>query len=407
MRQALILCGGQAKRLRPYSYSLSKASFPFLNLPLMFLSWFYSEQLKANRFLLNPHLFPEQLEDTVDFLSQDGQSAKLFFESTPLGSAGTLFQLKKELKKTKDFVYINADSLFFPTQMNQIFEFEKTFSNSDLEALFFVVPDRQTLQSCSNSVSHSHETRYSHETRHSRAGGNLQMKEEKLNQTYINSKRSLWCDEEFNLKFVGSKEDLSSKELNGLKAFSWTGMALFKSSLLDHLKKDSFDLFQDFINPLLKSHKIKIYKDSSAILLEAGGKESYLEAMSFCLNCLFQSDLSSVVNLLKEEAFSKAHSLNRGTVKKILEECFNRFDFNDNRVGFKNGKIWSQKLKQPVLLPLSVQGLEFLKLQGPAVIGKETCFFDHTILDNSLLDSHIAFSGQLKRDILLKKNMTL
>ena len=359
MRQALILCGGRAERLRPYSYSLPKASLPFLNLPLLFLSWFYSEELKAEVFLLNSHLFPGKLEDTVDFLSQDKQKAHLFFEKEPLGSAGTLYQLRKELKKTEEFIYINGDSLFFPSQINSIFKFEEAFAvHPDLSALFFAAPYEPT-----------------------------------------GSKRALWCDRELNLKFVGAVEELAQSELEGLSPFSWSGMALFKSSLLDHLQKGCFDLFQDFINPLLKTHQIKVYADPLAVLLEAGDKYSYLSAVSFCLNCLFQSE-----NLSLEQNNRSQNPNQIEAVKKILESCFDRFDPHDNRVGLKKGKIWSQKFNHPLLLPESVQGLDFLKLQGPAVIGRETCFFDQTLLDKSVLDSQIAFSGRLKQDILLKKS---
>ena len=390
MRQAIILCGGHAKRLRPYSYSLPKASLPFLNLPLMSLSWFYSENLKAKCFLLNSHLFPDQLNKTVNFLSKDSQKSKLLFESEPKGSAGTLYNLKKDLQKTKNFVYINGDSLFFPSKMSHIFDFEKIFSQSDLEALFFVTPCSQTDLKTPSSLNVKKAER-------------IQSQTKQQDQTDVNFKRFLWCDENLNIKFVGSKEDLSIEQKHKLKAFSWTGLALFKSSLLDHLKENSFDLFQGFINPLLKKHKIKVYSDPLAVILEAGDRNSYFEAMNFCLNSLFLSDLSP--KLTKKNKYLKTQSFNIETVKKILEECFNRFDPDDNRVGLKNGKVWSQKFKQAVLLPKSVRGLEFLKLNGPAVIGKDSYFFDQTVLNNSVLDSQVAFSGQLKKEILLNKKI--
>ena len=426
MKQALILCGGKAKRLRPYSYSLPKASLPFLNLPLLSFSWFYLEQLKVSHFLLNSHLFPEKLKNTVHFLSQAHQKTNLFFEEEPLGSAGTLHQIKNELKKTEEFIYINGDSLFFPSQLSHISDFENTFFNSGLEALFFVVP--------ANS----------------------------------DSKRALWCDRDLNLKFIDSKEGLADPKMSHLISFSWTGLALFKSSLLDNLQKGAVDLFKDFINPLLGGHKIKVYVDPSAVLLEAGDKTSYLKAVEFCLNCLFQHGefskksnfngteeklqiqktkehkttksglkakhlaegnnkvYSSCLDFSAEPVISsesvnpsesvipaktgiqlKAQNSNRidiKTVKKILEGCFRRFDSSDNKVGLKNGKVWSQKLNYPLLLPRSVRGLDFLKLQGPAVIGSEVCFFSDTILDSCVLDSQIAFKGSLKKDLLIKTN---
>ncbi|MCY4321412.1 MAG: sugar phosphate nucleotidyltransferase [Bdellovibrionaceae bacterium] len=347
MRQALILCGGKAKRLRPYSYILPKSSLPFLNLPLLSLAWFYLEQLQVSRFLLNSHLFPDKLKQTVDFLSKKHQKTNIFFEEEPLGSVGTLYQLKEELQKTEDFIYINGDVLFFPSKQNHIFDFEKTFFNSNLSALFFVVPYQKR-----------------------------------------NAEKALWHDKDFNLKFIGSKKELENNKLTGLNPSSWLGMAWFKSYLLDSIQKKRTGLFHDFINSLLKTHKIKIYQDPSAILLEAGDKSSYLSSVKFCLDCLFQKDNSKFEN--------------KETVKKILEDSFKRFDFNDDKVGLKNGKIWGQKLNQNVLLPKSVSGLDFLKLKGPAVIGSHVSFLDETVLDHCVLDSQIVFKGSLEKELLIK-----
>ena len=372
MRQALILCGGKAKRLRPYSHILPKASLPFLNLPLLSLSWFYLEQLKASRFLLNSHLFPDKLENTVDFLSQSHQTTALFFEEEPLGAVGALRKLQKELKQTKEFVYINGDSLFFPSQIKHIVSFERVFVDSNSEALFFATPYKKT-----------------------------------------DSNRALWCDRDFNLKFIGFKESLASHKLDGLTPFSWLGMALFKSDLLDHLPTEAFDLFQDFINPLLKEHKIKIYSDPLSVFLEAGEKKSYLTALEFCLNCLFQSEkLSGDLDFDRKEkgavkqAIESPDEAQIKTVKEILESCFKRFDPKDDKVGLQNGKIWGQELNYPVLLPKSVCGLHFLKLQGPAVVGSEARFVSNTVLDRCVLDSQIAFKGYLREDILINAFLT-
>ena len=399
MKQALVLCGGKAKRLRPYSYSLPKASLPFLNLPLLSFPWFYLEQLGVSRFLLNSHLFPEKLEETVCFLSQPHQQTKLFVEEKPLGSAGTLNQLKKELKKTKEFIYINGDSLFFPSQIRRISDFESAFFKSSAEALFFVVPYKN-----------------------------------------ISSKRALFCDKDFNLKFVGSKEDLLDYKKNNLQSsslvfesasdlikpilkkrasdnllklqnpaevtpFFWTGLALFKSSLLDTLEKNTFDLFEDFITPLLKTHKIKVYVDPSAVLLLADDRASYLESTKFCLDCLFQfKETSKSLDINWNES---SNQINRKSVKKILEDCFKRFDPSDSKIGLKNGRIWSKKLNYPLLLPKSVRGLEFLKLKGPAVIGGDACVFADTVFNNCILDSHITFKGELENELLIKPSLPL
>ena len=95
MKQALILCGGEARRLRPYSHALPKAGMPFLNLPLMAFNWLYLELLGVSHFLLNAHLFPEKLRRAVEFLSLERQRAKIFREDRPFGGAGTLYNLRR------------------------------------------------------------------------------------------------------------------------------------------------------------------------------------------------------------------------------------------------------------------------------------------------------------------------
>ena len=78
MKQALILCAGKSRRLEPYSQAVPKVCMPFLNLPLLSFSWFYLEQMGVSRFLLNTHLFPEQVEKAVRFLSQARQEKDCF-----------------------------------------------------------------------------------------------------------------------------------------------------------------------------------------------------------------------------------------------------------------------------------------------------------------------------------------
>ena len=360
MRQALILCGGKAQRLRPYSYGLPKACMLFLNLPLLSLGWLYLEQFNTSHFLLNSHLFPESLEKTVRFLSQPPQKTRIFFEGEPLGGAGTLYKLKKELQKTKEFIYLNGDSLFFPSHKNQLQLFEEDFLKTKAEASFFSIPFP------------------------------LSLKNKNLG--------ALWCDQNHNVRFIGTeKEFRNQKTSQKLSAFHFSGLALFKSSLLDSLKSNDFNLFKDFINPLLEKSKIKVFSDNSAVILEAGDKISYLESTKFCLENLFSKD-SYGPSLSASKNFEKWNK----EVKKTLKKCFARFDPEDQFVGFQNGGVWSKKLGYPLLAPKSVQGLGNLKLKGPAVVGEGSRFFGQSILQNSILGSQTAWQGQLNQGFILK-----
>ena len=369
IKQALILCAGQATRLRPYSYSLSKAQLNFLNLPLLSYPWMIAEELKANRFLLNSHLFPCELKKTVRFLSHKDQNTEVFFEKEPLGSVGTLRSLKKQLKRSSYFIYINGDALLFPSVKDKISEFEKEFLHSDLSALFFVAP---------------------------------------FKQEFFN-KRALYCDSKNNLKRIAFPEKLSLDLKNRdetaysfppahvdkapvLKnkdetAYSFTGLAFFKSSLLNYIKSEDQDLFQDFITPLLGRERIKVFIDEGAFLFEAGDKKSYLESTELCLKNLFPN----------QDSFKGK----RAFIKERLEKCFSRFDPQDDQVGLKRSQIETSKRKAFLLAPSSVKGLHFLKLKGFSVLGSQVKFYDNTLLENSVLSSDTAVKGAIKDELII------
>ena len=348
MKQALILCGGKARRLRPYSYILPKASMPFLNLPLLSLGWFYLEYLGVSQFLLNAHLFPEKLKQTVDFLFHPEQKTEIFFEEELLGGAGTLYKLKDLLQKEKSFFYLNGDSLFFPSDKKQLPAFEEDFLKSGADGSFFVFP---------LPVSYS-------------------------------GPRALYCDEGLNLKCVGAKQN-QGDEFKKLLPFHFTGLALFKSSLLENVKRGDIHLFQDLIKPLLKNKTFKVFVDETNQILEAGDKQSYIESMKFCLDCLFEADKHT----------------EKESVRTILEECFARFDPNDQIVGLTHGKTWSKRQGWPLLVPKSVRGLEHLELQGPSVLGPGVHLFGKSSLKDSVLGSHLSWKGSLDKDIVIPEKV--
>ena len=314
---------------------------------------------------MNSHLFPEEFKKTVQSLSKKDQKTLLFFEKKPLSSPGTLYTLKKELQKSSYFTYINGDSLLFPSSKNKLLEFEKEFLNSKAEALLFVVPA-------------------------------------KLNNIF-KQKRVLYCDSNQNLIDVAFPK-------NKKQAYFFTGLALFKSSLLDELKSTDKDLFSDFLQPLCQASltsptkkKIKIFRDEKAFFLEAGDKESYLKSTEFCIKSLYASSsqeasLNKVPAFLEKEFFQKKTSF----VKEQLKETFQRFDPKDEKVGLENGLIQSKKLKALLLAPSKVKDLHLLKVKGFCIIDSQVHFYNKTEIENSVLAcSHYSLSGSLKKEFLL------
>ncbi|MBC6415810.1 MAG: NDP-sugar synthase [Bdellovibrionales bacterium] len=340
-KQAVLLCGGKATRLRPYSYKASKAQLTFLNLPLLSYPWKILEELQVSRFLLNSHLFPYEFKSMLDSISEKNQDIGIFFEKEPLGALGTLNSLKNKLQQSSYFIYINGDTLLFPSEENKIFEFEKEFLNSNLSALFYVTPFKQDFL----------------------------------------KKRAFYCDLEKNLKRIDFLNSLESLKNKREKAYFFTGLALFKSSLLDFIKKGDTDLFRDLITPLLNQKKMKVFFDKKAYFLEVGNKESYLKSTQICLEKLWDSS----------ENF----------IKKNLKKCFKRFDSHDLKVGLKHSQIWSSRLKALLLAPSSVKGLHLLKVKGFSVLGPQVTLFDKTFLEDCVLNSKTPLKGHLKREWIL------
>ena len=456
-KQALILCGGKATRLRPCSYSHSKAELPFLNLPILAYPWKLAEDLKNNSFLLNSHLFPEEFKKTAGELCRKDQKMQAFFEKEPLSSTGTLYHLKKELKKSPYFTYINGDCLLFPSSSQKLFEFEQEFLKSKAEALLFVIPlkynsknsslnqstsnDRRLffkfweglLDSCKKSNSHRNDEggKSGRDKQSNNSNESRRDEEERGNR----QKRFLYCDSQQNLKEIRLPQSTDKQ------AYFFTGLALFKSSLLDELKGTEKDLFSDFLQPLLAHKKIKVFIDKDAFFLEAGDKESYLKSTEFCLKSLLTSSfllspsssdhllsslqkspfnqrrlsrgMESKLSSLRESPFNQSPMTQEQAffqeqtkfVRKRLQDTFKRFDPKDEKVGLKNGSIWSQKLKAFLLAPYSVRGLDLLKVEGFSVIAPKVGFYNKTKVKNSVLTCpHFSLQGSLEEDLILTRS---
>ena len=138
--KAFILCSGLGTRARPWTHYIPKAAIPFLNLPLLSYTWFYMEQMGLSEVVCNSHLFPKTLQATINFLSDGKIKNSIVYEPQCLDSAGGLYNIKSFLEKEKEFLYLNADSLFFPSSLTKIGDFKEDFSKSQFECSFFTAP---------------------------------------------------------------------------------------------------------------------------------------------------------------------------------------------------------------------------------------------------------------------------
>ena len=351
-RTALILCAGLGQRLRPLTHSRPKTLVPFLNLPLLCYNWFLLEEMGVSSFLLNSHLFPKILKKLTEEIKKPQQKIRIFHENPSLGAAGTLQRLKTPLQKEKNFLYLNGDSLLFPSKKEHLKNFLQEGEKDTLPkikpppmALFYTAP----------------------------------LKEKELQRG-----GALWVDENNTVRAIGGKE---IKEKGGrLRPLKFSGLALFNQGIFKYLKKHSSHIFEDVIIPLLLKEQFKVFIDEKALIFEGGEIPSYLSATEKALRALFS----------KENSFLKNH----------LKEVFFRFDPEDRFIGLKRGRRLHSRLKMPLLCPEDVKGLDFVSGEGFAVIGKGVQFSGKSFLKNSVLGPSLNWRGSLKEKLLFAPPIT-
>ena len=340
--KAFVLCAGKASRFRPFSQGLPKSSIPFLNLPLLAYSWFYLEQIGVDEMYLNMHTLPEILQKTACSLQKKSQKISFSMEEQPLGSAGGLFNNRAHFKE--DFIYMNGDSLFFPSSMQVLKNFRTQKKSSNL---FWTVPM---------------------EVQDNVAG--------------------FWVDKTSRLRVIGTKKTVqekgyiikNSKNLKSkeLRPVQFVGLAKFNKEFLQQIQPEDFHIFFDVMIPKLEKIDFQVFIDEEGKLLEAGSREAYLHASEYCL----------------QQIFSKTSFF------KILQEIFCRFDPEDKIVGWKQGLKLGSKLKAHVLAPASVQGIDLIQVKKFAVLGKEIQFKGPSFLDSSVLGQGLSWQGDLKQDMI-------
>ena len=347
--KAFILCAGVGSRLRPLTFGFPKASIPFLNLPLLYYNWFYLEQMGLTHAVLNSHLFPETLKETVYKAKVPHQQVNFSFEPQSLGSAGGLFSLKSFFAEENSFLYLNGDSLFFPSRTEALEEFLSQGKRTPL-GLFWAAP-----------------------------------------LTSKNTSRALWIDRDHILQAIGGEKQVQkkgfkvkiSKELSRgeLRPVRFSGLALFKKEIFSFLSPQSNHIFQDVALPLLKDGGFKVFLDEEGLIFEGGEIGGLLNATGFSLDSLF--------------------SENPSFLQDWLLKIFQRFDPEDKTVGLKRGQLLKQEKGAPLLCPDSVKGLDLLQVKNFAVVGRNVSFKGKSFLDSSTLGERISWRGSLKNQILL------
>ena len=111
IKQAILLCGGEGTRLRPYTYEMSKQMLPILGTPLTEWNIVQFKKHGVTDFLINLYTKPEVMRGYLGDGSKWGVEITYNLEKIPPGVAGSIKQFEKYLDD--EFFVIYGDMLSF------------------------------------------------------------------------------------------------------------------------------------------------------------------------------------------------------------------------------------------------------------------------------------------------------
>lgn len=111
IKQAILLCGGEGTRLRPYTYKMSKQMIPILGHPLTEWNIVQFKKHGVTDFLINLYTMPEVMRNHLGDGSKWGVKITYNLEKEPPGTAGSIKQFEKYVDD--EFFVIYGDLLSF------------------------------------------------------------------------------------------------------------------------------------------------------------------------------------------------------------------------------------------------------------------------------------------------------
>ena len=107
--EAVILCGGKATRLRPYTEEIPKALIPIKGVPILKRQIEQLLEAGVNKIILATGFLDKQIVDYIMTIRNHAFTVVFSKESEPLGSAGAVRQAMHHI--TGNFLVLNGDIL--------------------------------------------------------------------------------------------------------------------------------------------------------------------------------------------------------------------------------------------------------------------------------------------------------
>lgn len=128
----VIMAGGKGTRIASVTNDVPKPLIPICGKPVLEREIECLRDQGFNDIILTVSHMAEAIMDYFQDGSRLGVNIRYYFEKEPLGNAGALFRLKKEIEDSKDdsFLLLNADSIF-DIDFNRLVSFHKE-KNADV-----------------------------------------------------------------------------------------------------------------------------------------------------------------------------------------------------------------------------------------------------------------------------------
>ncbi|MDZ4661214.1 MAG: sugar phosphate nucleotidyltransferase [Pseudomonadota bacterium] len=257
----IVLAAGFGTRFKPHTEILPKPVFPFLNNPFLFYSTHLAEYLITTKLVINTHHLPTKIKELVIRIVPPTcasiKSARYYFlDEDPiiLGSAGGIKNAEGHLKGNGNFLTLNADSAFWPSDFN-----------------FF-----RNLQS-----------------KHMQEGAlaTLALIEHPGVGTLYNA---VWINAIGEVVGMGKQPPLGVKVQKGLH---FTGMQWLSDDVFDLIPYGkACDIFRDILLPQIAQGKKVLGHEVKGHWFEAGSLEIYLADTKRALDLLNNQDPRSLLN---------------------------------------------------------------------------------------------------------------
>lgn len=250
----MLLCAGFGTRFKPLTDKIAKPSIPFFGVPLCGYPLFYLEQLGIKKLVVNTHHLPETVKAAIAKLTEGKKYPVQFSDEQNeiLGSGGGIYKARAALSESSDFVVINGDEVFFPTDKN---------------FLKIAVDIHQTNGALATLVTCEHPDAGC-------AMGAIRVDDNNILELGVRHSKDEFAK-------------LTAAERSSLKHFS--GIFIFSSRVFDYMPKHGgeFHIFKDCLAPAMaRGEKVKAHHLPTLTWFDMSSQEAYLDSAALALHLL-------------------------------------------------------------------------------------------------------------------------